>query len=114
MSSYQPSPVGTMGIERAGSCPSRVSTAMSPQFGAHNRKRTPPPGTTSAPCGIGPTTARLVDAGGMTDQRLVEADHLDVVFDRDALIGPMETRQILRPRAYRGESVHVLGHSGHV
>src|SRR5216683_2091774 len=101
MSSYQPSPVGTMGIERAGSCPCRVSTAMSPQFGAHNRKRTPPPGTTSAPCGIGS------DAGGMADQGLVEADHLDVVFDRDALIGPMETRQILRPRAYRGESVHV-------
>ena len=40
------------GIERAGSRPSRVSTAMCPQFGAHNRKRTPPPGTTSAPWGI--------------------------------------------------------------
>jgi hypothetical protein len=34
----------------------------------------------------------LVDARGMADQGLVEADHLDVVFDRDALIGPMETR----------------------
>ena len=40
----------------------------------------------------------------MADQGLVEADHLNVVVDRDALIGSMETQQILGPRARTGEN----------
>src|SRR5579859_7497024 len=76
--------------------------------------RTLHPPETSRTRGAGADGAGSVDAGGMADEGLVEADHLGVVCNRNTLIGAMETRQILRPRAYRRESVHIFGDPFHV